>query len=123
MPIITVRDLYNIYLLTYVKSSFRTEGPMSHDQPTYASVPGIRVYGMMCVTKNGGGGGHQSTLAPPLHSSPAPITKRRARPLRTPRSLDAYYRRSSESKSNTRPEFGRELRYITIHTAVIHKLH
>ncbi|KAG6441612.1 hypothetical protein O3G_MSEX001904 [Manduca sexta] len=24
-------------------------GPMSHDQPTYASVPGIRVYGMMCV--------------------------------------------------------------------------
>lgn len=22
---------------------------MSHDQPTYASVPGIRVYGMMCV--------------------------------------------------------------------------
>lgn len=26
-----------------------TEGPMTHDQPTYASVPGIRVYGMMCV--------------------------------------------------------------------------
>ncbi|KAF5303765.1 hypothetical protein FQA39_LY09838 [Lamprigera yunnana] len=25
------------------------QGPMSHDQPTYASVPGIRVYGMMCV--------------------------------------------------------------------------
>ncbi|XP_057324581.1 uncharacterized protein LOC130667118 [Microplitis mediator] len=25
------------------------EGPMSHDQPTYASVPGIRVFGMMCV--------------------------------------------------------------------------
>jgi len=22
---------------------------MSHDQPTYASVPGIRVYGIMCV--------------------------------------------------------------------------
>ncbi|XP_050429460.1 uncharacterized protein LOC126838794 isoform X2 [Adelges cooleyi] len=58
------------------------EGPMSHDQPTYASVPGIRVYGMMCVTK----GGYSSTLAPP-HSSQAPITKRRARPLRTPRSL------------------------------------
>lgn len=74
---------------------------MSHDQPTYASVPGIRVYGMMCVTKNGGGGGHQTTLAPPVHSSPAPITKRRARPLRTPRSLDAFYRRSPESKSTT----------------------
>ncbi|XP_047505795.1 zonadhesin [Pieris napi] len=28
------------------------EGPMSHDQPTYASVPGIRVYGMMCVRPN-----------------------------------------------------------------------
>ncbi|XP_063383130.1 dystroglycan 1 [Cydia fagiglandana] len=28
------------------------EGPMSHDQPTYASVPGIRVYGMMCVRHN-----------------------------------------------------------------------
>lgn len=26
-----------------------TEGPMAHDQPTYASVPGIRVFGMMCV--------------------------------------------------------------------------
>ncbi|KAJ9594762.1 hypothetical protein L9F63_013972, partial [Diploptera punctata] len=28
------------------------EGPMSHDQPTYASVPGIRVYGMMCAQVN-----------------------------------------------------------------------
>ncbi|KAK6644055.1 hypothetical protein RUM43_000320 [Polyplax serrata] len=27
----------------------RLEGPMSHDQPAYASVPGIRVYGMMCI--------------------------------------------------------------------------
>ncbi|KAJ3640155.1 hypothetical protein Zmor_003471 [Zophobas morio] len=41
------------------------EGPMSHDQPTYASVPGIRVYGMMCVD-----------------------TKRRGRPLRTSRSVE-----------------------------------
>ncbi|XP_053977863.1 mucin-5AC isoform X2 [Hylaeus volcanicus] len=39
-------------------------GPMSHDQPTYASVPGIRVYGMMCVQGN-----------------------RRGRPLRYARSL------------------------------------
>lgn len=37
---------------------------MSHDQPTYASVPGIRVYGMMCVDGT-----------------------RRGRPLRTSRSL------------------------------------
>ncbi|XP_065166311.1 mucin-2 [Atheta coriaria] len=49
------------------------EGPMSHDQPTYASVPGIRVYGMMCVQ-------------PPQQSSP---NKRRGRPLRLTRSIDA----------------------------------
>ncbi|KAF7287777.1 hypothetical protein GWI33_003409 [Rhynchophorus ferrugineus] len=41
------------------------EGPMSHDQPTYASVPGIRVYGMMCVDN-----------------------KRRGRPLRNSRSFE-----------------------------------
>ncbi|KDR07076.1 hypothetical protein L798_03407, partial [Zootermopsis nevadensis] len=34
------------------------EGPMSHDQPTYASVPGIRVYGMMCVQVNNRRGRH-----------------------------------------------------------------
>lgn len=28
------------------------EGPISHDQPTYASVPGIRVYGMICTDNN-----------------------------------------------------------------------
>uniref|UniRef100_T1H641 Uncharacterized protein n=1 Tax=Megaselia scalaris TaxID=36166 RepID=T1H641_MEGSC len=28
---------------------YKMEGPMAHDQPTYASVPGIRVFGMMCV--------------------------------------------------------------------------
>ncbi|KAK2710679.1 uncharacterized protein LOC136026662 [Artemia franciscana] len=33
------------------------EGPMSHDQPAYAHVPGIRVYGMMCVT-----GGRRAVL-------------------------------------------------------------
>lgn len=32
-----------------LKSKISVEGPMSHDQPAYASVPGIRVYGMMCV--------------------------------------------------------------------------
>lgn len=42
---------------------------MSHDQPTYASVPGIRVYGMMCVQ-----GGNTN--------------KRRGRPLRFTRSFD-----------------------------------
>ncbi|CAK9809438.1 hypothetical protein ANTQUA_LOCUS6021 [Anthophora quadrimaculata] len=46
------------------------EGPMSHDQPTYASVPGIRVYGMMCVQGN-----------------------RRGRPLRYTRSLSDHSQR------------------------------
>ncbi|XP_042213062.1 uncharacterized protein LOC121860095 isoform X2 [Homarus americanus] len=30
----------------------KLEGPLNHDQPTYAQVPGIRVYGMMCVSRN-----------------------------------------------------------------------
>ncbi|KAH0954582.1 hypothetical protein HN011_002437 [Eciton burchellii] len=49
------------------------EGPMSHDQPTYASVPGIRVYGMMCVQGN-----------------------RRGRPLRYARSISGYYSEKEE---------------------------
>ncbi|VVC24605.1 Hypothetical protein CINCED_3A005745 [Cinara cedri] len=86
------------------------EGPMSHDQPTYASVPGIRVYGMMCVTKNGQ---QQTTLAPPVHSSPAPITKRRARPLRTPRSSGLFYnRRSSISQSSPPFPWRRAMQFI-----------
>ncbi|KAF2905608.1 hypothetical protein ILUMI_00585 [Ignelater luminosus] len=44
------------------------DGPMSHDQPTYASVPGIRVYGMMCVQRG---------------------FKRNGRPLRLTRSMEA----------------------------------
>ncbi|XP_045600931.1 uncharacterized protein dsx-c73A isoform X2 [Procambarus clarkii] len=32
--------------------SSKLEGPLNHDQPTYAQVPGIRVYGMMCVSRN-----------------------------------------------------------------------
>ena len=42
-----VRFLWIVDYIWYV-----VEGPMSHDQPTYASVPGIRVYGMMCVQGN-----------------------------------------------------------------------
>ncbi|XP_076748694.1 doublesex cognate 73A [Xylocopa sonorina] len=52
------------------------EGPMSHDQPTYASVPGIRVYGMMCVQGN-----------------------RRGRPLRYTRSLSDYSKREISGDS------------------------
>ncbi|CRK95791.1 CLUMA_CG009247, isoform A [Clunio marinus] len=32
--------------------SFTTEGPLPHDQPTYAGLPGINVYGMLCVPPN-----------------------------------------------------------------------
>lgn len=28
------------------------EGPLPHDQPTYAGLPGINVYGMLCVPYN-----------------------------------------------------------------------
>uniref|UniRef100_A0A336MIY0 CSON015515 protein n=2 Tax=Culicoides sonorensis TaxID=179676 RepID=A0A336MIY0_CULSO len=30
-------------------SNYRLEGPLAHDQPTYAGLPGINVYGMLCV--------------------------------------------------------------------------
>lgn len=33
-------------------SNFRLEGPLPHDQPTYAGLPGINVYGMLCVPQN-----------------------------------------------------------------------
>ncbi|XP_055544593.1 uncharacterized protein LOC129729794 [Wyeomyia smithii] len=32
---------------------FRLEGPLAHDQPTYAGLPGINVYGMLCVPPAG----------------------------------------------------------------------
>lgn len=28
------------------------EGPLPHDQPTYAGLPGINVYGMLCVPQS-----------------------------------------------------------------------
>jgi len=34
--------------------NYNLEGPMAHDQPTYASVPGIRVFGMMCTKPDNG---------------------------------------------------------------------
>jgi hypothetical protein len=48
----------HIDLTDFVSFLVNTEGPMSHDQPTYASVPGIRVYGMMCVQVNNRRGRH-----------------------------------------------------------------
>ncbi|KAK4292498.1 hypothetical protein Pmani_034733 [Petrolisthes manimaculis] len=30
----------------------KLDGPLNHDQPSYAQVPGIRVYGMMCISRN-----------------------------------------------------------------------
>lgn len=44
--VVTIKNSINFALI------FITEGPMSHDQPTYASVPGIRVYGMICTDDN-----------------------------------------------------------------------
>nr|XP_023016623.1 uncharacterized protein LOC111505944 [Leptinotarsa decemlineata] len=49
------------------------EGPMSHDQPTYASVPGIRVFGMMCV--DGRRGKRQSRLLESLEAPRFPVEK------------------------------------------------
>ncbi|XP_069694886.1 uncharacterized protein dsx-c73A [Periplaneta americana] len=46
------------------------EGPMSHDQPTYASVPGIRVYGMMCTQYNTRRGRHMRYSRSSTHSAP-----------------------------------------------------
>ncbi|KAL7046173.1 hypothetical protein ACKWTF_002501 [Chironomus riparius] len=32
--------------------NFRLDGPLPHDQPTYAGLPGINVFGMLCVPFN-----------------------------------------------------------------------
>ncbi|XP_050720122.1 uncharacterized protein LOC127000441 [Eriocheir sinensis] len=32
--------------------SSKLEGPLNHEQPSYAQVPSIRVYGMMCIGRN-----------------------------------------------------------------------
>lgn len=41
-----------INILLIRNFSHFAEGPTTHDQPTYASVPGIKVYGMVCVSKS-----------------------------------------------------------------------
>ncbi|XP_003692517.2 mucin-5AC [Apis florea] len=65
------------------------EGPMSHDQPTYASVPGIRVYGMMCVQGN-----------------------RKGRPLRYKRSVsDDFHREIDEESAAYREETSERLKF------------
>lgn len=46
-----------------------TEGPMSHDQPAYARVPGIRVYGMMCNSGNVTNNNRNARLMRPERSS------------------------------------------------------
>lgn len=42
----------NIIYRPFLLKLYFTEGPTTHDQPTYASVPGIKVYGMVCVSKS-----------------------------------------------------------------------
>lgn len=68
------------------------DGPMSHDQPTYASVPGIRVYGMMCVQTRA----VASSGQPGEHSAD---TRRRGRPLRVPRGTAAAVKRIARRMS------------------------
>ncbi|XP_041980467.1 uncharacterized protein LOC121734116 [Aricia agestis] len=84
------------------------EGPMSHDTPTYASVPGIRVYGMVCVRSTGYNGFNtnrfsgavQSTTSTykvdysqPHSYSEKPIYNR----YQTHSYLDNYYNRRSRA--------------------------
>jgi len=45
-----VRTGKSQYLVICRCDNGELDGPMSHDQPAYARVPGIRVYGMMCNT-------------------------------------------------------------------------
>lgn len=48
MFVVGLRSLFEwrSSLITFPICFFQfTEGPMAHDQPTYASVPGIRVFG------------------------------------------------------------------------------
>lgn len=48
---------------------------MSHDQPTYASVPGIRVYGMMCIEAKQRGKPLRTSRSLELENPPFPWTK------------------------------------------------
>jgi len=41
------------------------DGPLDHDQPKYANIPGIRVYGMVCVQSRKSRKS-RSTITPPL---------------------------------------------------------
>ena len=51
---------------------------MAHDQPTYASVPGIRVFGMMCVKPNANFNTKRKPLPPvrDQYQSPSPYYQR-----------------------------------------------
>lgn len=51
-----------------------TEGPMSHDQPSYANLPGIRVFGMKCVapTASSSGGAVPQRKKPTIQQNRIP---------------------------------------------------
>ena len=54
---------------------------MAHDQPTYASVPGIRVFGMMCV-------------------KPGVAAKRKPPPTQAPKLENPYYQHQYNTKND-----------------------
>lgn len=60
--------IISIFLLNLTTTFLFAEGPLAHDQPTYAGLPGINVYGMLCV--------------PPESYAP--------KPLKTPSSQSIY---------------------------------
>lgn len=71
----------------------RVEGPMSHDQPSYANLPGIRVFGMKCVN---------SDYAPPQRKKPGlqryPAVQQQSRP--THKYSDSNYGYQQQHQSN-----------------------
>jgi hypothetical protein len=48
-----------------------TEGPLPHDQPTYAGLPGINVFGMLCVPPNSSANNQWNRInqRPAIHTS------------------------------------------------------
>lgn len=79
---------------------------MAHDQPTYASVPGIRVFGMMCVKPS------EQTPNPNYAARPAAVPQKQTQPQYVPPSPSSYYQRlqkltlnklQGQHKSSERP--------------------
>lgn len=79
---------------------------MAHDQPTYASVPGIRVFGMMCVKPN------EPAPNPNYAARPSTSPQKQSPVQYVPPSQSSYYQRlqkltlnklQGQHKSSERP--------------------